>query len=267
LLAELSFGAPVEPLARHMPKSALQNLVSASACHKFSFAFASPISCVILLAIAALTGITRNYFANIVTKIADDAGKVSCSSSDIAAKTRQAILDGVNNNPTFISADALFKNYITAFGGVIIAFHIVVIQLFHCCSIFKRSKTAHICGIIFVSIGTILFLIAGTAIMYAAPSFRRAHSIMPCLTPDTGLLATPSIRRWRATQSLAILTLFPLPYAQTYPPSTPSSISQLSSAIHSFPPSPNGHQQYSRSSSHVSSPPAQVGGLIRGLGF
>lgn len=154
-----------------MPKSAFQNLISASACHKFSFAFASPISCVILVAIAALTAITRNYFTNILTKIADDVGQVSCTSPDIAAKTRQAILDGVNNNPTFISADALFKNYITSFGGGIIAFHIIVIQLFHCCSIFKRSKPAHICGIIFVSIGAILFLIAGTAIMQAAPSF------------------------------------------------------------------------------------------------
>jgi hypothetical protein len=163
-----------------MAKSAFQNLVSASPCHKFSFAFASPIACVILLAVAALTGITRNYFTNIVTKIADDVGQLSCASSDIATKTRQTILDGVNNNPTFLQADALFKNYVTAFGGGIIAFHIITIQLFHCCSIFKRSKLAHICGIIFVTIGAILFLVAGTAIMQAdlVPLFPQLNNLI-----------------------------------------------------------------------------------------
>jgi hypothetical protein len=53
-----------------MGKTAWQNLLSATKCHKFNFAFASPISCIILIAVAALTGVTRNYFSNIVTKIA-----------------------------------------------------------------------------------------------------------------------------------------------------------------------------------------------------
>jgi hypothetical protein len=145
--------------------TALQNLLSASKCHKFSFAFASPVSCIVLIAIAALTASTRNYFTGILTTIADDVGKLQCVSPDISAKARQSILDAVNNNPTFVQADVLFKNYITAFGGAIIAFHIVVIQLFHCCSILKRSKIAHVCGVTFVTIGALLFFIAGYVIM------------------------------------------------------------------------------------------------------
>ena len=57
-----------------MGKTAWQNLLTATKCHKFNFAFASPISCIILIAVAALTGITRNYFTNIVTKIAGVIG-------------------------------------------------------------------------------------------------------------------------------------------------------------------------------------------------
>jgi hypothetical protein len=159
-----------------MAKTALQNLLTASRCHKFSFAFASPISCIVLIAIAVLTASTRNYFSNIISKITDDLGKLSCSSSDIAATAQKVLLDKVNNDPQFIAANTLFQNYVTAFGGGIIAFHIVVIQLFHCCSIFKRSKAAHVCGISFITLGAILFLAAGFVIMYAhllpsTPSF------------------------------------------------------------------------------------------------
>jgi hypothetical protein len=165
-----------------MAKTALQNLLTASFCHKFNFAFASPISCIVLIAIAILTGMTRNYFTNIVKKIADDIGQLACTSPDIATSARKALLDMVDKNPQFVAANTLFQNYVTAFGGAIIGFHIVVIQLFHCCSIFKRSKPAHVCGIIFVTIGAIIFAVAGVVIMSAffASSAPAAH--ISCLS-------------------------------------------------------------------------------------
>ena len=153
-----------------MTKTALQNLLTASFCHKFNFTFASPISCIVLIAIAILTGMTRNYFTDIVKRIADDIGQLACASPDIATSARKALLDKVNNDPQFVAANTLFQNYVTAFGGAIIGFHIVVIQLFHCCSIFKRSKPAHVCGIIFVTIGAIIFAVAGVVIMSALPT-------------------------------------------------------------------------------------------------
>jgi hypothetical protein len=159
---------PGGPLLQ-MGRTLMENFVSATKCHKFSFACASPVSMCVLVAVAVLTAATRSFFTNIISAIADDAGKLTCATPDIATKTRQAILDGVNNNPTFMQANTLFQTYITAFGGGIIAFHIVVIQLFHCCSIFKRSKLAHICGVIFVSIGFAIFLLAGLVIMQALP--------------------------------------------------------------------------------------------------
>jgi len=160
-----------------MAKTLLENFVSATKCHKLNFICASPISLCILIAIAALTAATRSYFTDIVSKMATDAGNLLCATPDVAEKTRQAILDGVNNNPTFVQANTLFKNYVTAFGGAIIAFHIIVIQLFHCCSIFKRSKVAHVCGVIFVSIGFGIFFIAGAAIMHA-PHHPRPSSLI-----------------------------------------------------------------------------------------
>ena len=157
-----------------MTKTALQNLLSASICHKFNFAFASPISCIVLIAIAVLTAATRNYFTDIVKRIADDIGKLSCASPDIAAAARKSLLDMVDKDPQFVAANTLFQNYVTAFGAAIIGFHIVVIQLFHCCSILKRSKAAHVCGVSFVTIGAIIFAVAGVVIMRVPPP-PRAH--------------------------------------------------------------------------------------------
>lgn len=160
-LEAVASSVPADP----MTKTAWQNLLTASPCHKFSFAFASPISCIVLIAIAVLTASTRNYFTDIIAKIADDIGKLSCTSSDIAKAAQKSLLDKVNNDPQFIAANTLFQNYITAFGGGIIGFHIVVIQLFHCCSIMKRSRAAHICGISFITLGAMIFLLAGLLIM------------------------------------------------------------------------------------------------------
>jgi len=109
---------------------------------------------------------TRNLATQIIDDAIDGIGQLVCAGLGASEAKEQItkLQDKLKADPQLVSAKTLFNTYVTGFGAAIIAYQIVFIQIFSCCSIYVRNKCSHICSTWWAFIGFIVFLAAGLAI-------------------------------------------------------------------------------------------------------
>jgi len=143
-----------------------QKFSTATSCHKLNFCCASPLSLLVLVGVVVCTVMTRNLAAQIIDDAIEGIGKLACGGQFAAQSAAEIarLQDKLRADPNLNTAKTLFNTYVTGFGAAIVAYQIVFIQLFACCSIYVRNKCTHICSVWWTTVGFAIFFAAGLAI-------------------------------------------------------------------------------------------------------
>jgi len=146
---------------------------------------------------------TRNLAGNIIDEAIEGIGKLACTGTGSTEANEQIkiLQDKLRADPNLVQAKTLFNTYVTGFGAAIVAYQIVFIQLFSCCSLYVRSKCSHICSVWWSTVGFFIFAAAGLAITLiyiflesgtsglpgGAPAPAPPPGTQPAISAETGL--------------------------------------------------------------------------------